>query len=68
VTRSGEFSPNGHYCTVGRFIKITEVARILGYIFPKCKFWINLDKNGLGYILGDFFINSSGHPALRTIL
>jgi hypothetical protein len=23
---------------------------------------INLDKNGLGWILGDFFSNSSGHP------
>jgi hypothetical protein len=22
-------------------------------------------KNGLGYILGDFFTNSSGHPDLR---
>jgi hypothetical protein len=24
---------------------------------------INLTKNWLGYILGDFFTNSSGHPA-----
>jgi hypothetical protein len=23
------------------------------------------NKNGLGYILGDFFSNSSGHPGLR---
>jgi hypothetical protein len=29
--------------------------------------WINLEwKNGLGYILGDFFTNSSGHPGLRS--
>jgi hypothetical protein len=27
----------------------------------------NLDKNVLGYILGDFLENSSGHPARRLI-
>jgi hypothetical protein len=29
---------------------------------PKYILCINFDKNGLGYILGDFFTNSSGHP------
>jgi hypothetical protein len=27
-----------------------------------------LAKNGLGYILGEFFTNSSGHPAPRTAI
>jgi hypothetical protein len=26
-------------------------------------FWAILTKNALGHILGDFFTNSSGHPA-----
>jgi hypothetical protein len=30
--------------------------------FPRKKLCINFDKSGLGYILGDFFTNSSGHP------
>jgi hypothetical protein len=25
-------------------------------------------KNGLGYILGDFFINTPGHPGLAEVL
>jgi hypothetical protein len=32
----------------------------LGDLIKLC---INLNKNGRGYILGDFFTNSSGHPA-----
>jgi hypothetical protein len=27
------------------------------------KLLIYFDKNGLGYILGDFFTDTSGHPA-----
>jgi hypothetical protein len=33
----------------------------LGYFFPQLWLCINFGKNGLGYILGDFFTNSSGH-------
>jgi hypothetical protein len=32
-------------------------------LFPRRKWYINLNNNGSGYILGDFFTNSSGHPA-----
>jgi hypothetical protein len=32
----------------------------LGYFIPKNRLCINFDKNGLGYILGDLFTNSSG--------
>jgi hypothetical protein len=45
------------------FLKITEVAQFLDYFFSRKKLCINFDKNGLGYILGDFFTNSSGHAA-----
>jgi hypothetical protein len=34
----------------------------LGRIFPHKKYVPNLTKYGLGYILVDFFTNSSGHP------
>jgi hypothetical protein len=34
-----------------------------GYSFPQLRFDIKFGKNGLGYILGEFFTNSSGHPA-----
>jgi hypothetical protein len=47
----------------GHFLRITDVAQFLGYVFPLYELCIRLDKNGLGYILGDFVINSSGHPA-----
>jgi hypothetical protein len=34
--------------------------------FPKHKLCFNFDENGLGYILGDFFANSSGHYAFEV--
>jgi hypothetical protein len=39
----------------------------LGYFFQtKVKLLLNFDKqNWLGYVLGDFFTNSSGHPAVN---
>jgi hypothetical protein len=48
----------------GWILKITEIAFILGRIFPRKKvMFIILRKEGLGYILGDFFTSQSGHPA-----
>jgi hypothetical protein len=44
-------------------LEITELAQSFGLFFSEsasCVFI--LTKNGLGYILGDFFINLSGHP------
>jgi hypothetical protein len=51
---------------LGQFLRITEAAKILGlllcmYLFFRC---VQFDKYGLGYIFGDFFIKSSGHPAI----
>jgi hypothetical protein len=38
----------------------------LGYFFPHGKsYGLIWTKTGLGYILGDFFTNSSGHPGWR---
>jgi hypothetical protein len=41
------------------------VAQILGLLLSTVKVMkaLILTKNGVGYILGDFFTNSSGHPA-----
>jgi hypothetical protein len=48
--------------TLGSFSKKKEVAKILWLLFSKEKsHLINFDKHGLGYTLGDFFTNSSGH-------
>jgi hypothetical protein len=37
----------------------------MDYFFPMYKIYISFDKNGLGYILGDFFTNSSGHTGME---
>jgi hypothetical protein len=36
-------------------------SQIFGHFFHK-----NMTKNGLGYFLGDFFTNSSGHPGSQA--
>jgi hypothetical protein len=39
----------------GQFLKITDVAQILGLIFStKLTYVLILTKNGMGHILGDF--------------
>jgi hypothetical protein len=63
VTRLGENSPKGWLFTMVSCSKIRKVATKFVLLFFKCKSYIlTLTKNGLGYILGDFFPNSSGHP------
>jgi hypothetical protein len=47
---------------LGQFIKITDVAQMIMLLLYAIKICIHFDKNGLCYILGDFFTNSSGHP------
>jgi hypothetical protein len=41
-----------------------EVDQILGYFFHGISYGLIMTKNELGYILGDFFANSSGHREL----
>jgi hypothetical protein len=60
VTRLDECSP----ITFGSFLKIKEVA-ICNWATVKVMY---ATKNGLGYILGDFFKSSSGHPDARVHL
>jgi hypothetical protein len=48
----------------GQCFSIAEVAEIFGLNFSAVKVYVlTLTKNGLGYILGDFFTFSSRHPA-----
>jgi hypothetical protein len=46
--------------------KLQKLPTFLGHSFPQLKLRINISKKGLGYILGDFFTNSSGHPGLAA--
>jgi hypothetical protein len=68
MTRLGEFSPTyvlgySFLCSVF-FLKITEVAQILGLLFfQETSSVLMLTKNGLGYFFRDVFTNSSGHPS-----
>jgi hypothetical protein len=48
--RLGEFFPNGQLFTFGSFSS------------QLCKYF---DKNGLGYTIGSFFKESSGHPDFK---
>jgi hypothetical protein len=49
-------------------LKIKQEAQSLRLPFSTVKvmYLHNFDKNGLGYILGDFFTNSSGHPGCEA--
>jgi hypothetical protein len=44
-------------------LKITEVAKEFPLLFLQKKLCIEFGINGLGQTLGEFFTNSSGHPA-----
>jgi hypothetical protein len=58
VTRLGEFSPNARF---GKFFKnYTSNPKLWATLFQRIDYVLILTKNGLGYILGDFFTNSSG--------
>jgi hypothetical protein len=51
----GEFSPIGWLLTLGtKFSKKVQNWQLLGLLFPTYQLCIYFDKNGLGYILGDF--------------
>jgi hypothetical protein len=52
----------GDYFLWPVFEKFRSCANLWDYFFQSiCPVFI-LTKNGFGYILGDFFTNSSGHP------
>jgi hypothetical protein len=63
VTRECEISALGlSIVYLGKFFLINQ-SKIFDYFFERPSICIKFDKNGLGYILGDFFTNASGHPA-----
>jgi hypothetical protein len=48
---------------LGSFFKVTEVTQILRATFIYCRgYELILAENGSGFILGNYFENSSGHP------
>jgi hypothetical protein len=53
----GEFSP------IGRLFSSGSSAQTFGQLFFRGKSYVLIwARNGLGYTLGDFLANSSGHP------
>jgi hypothetical protein len=65
VTILGEFSPTYWASTLGSFFEKREVAQILGLLFSTVRVMFQYLRKNLGYILGNFFTNSSGHPCLQ---
>jgi hypothetical protein len=56
VTRLGKFSPNGQVFTLGRFLKMTEIAPSFGAtFFPKYRLCIDFDKKIVGLHFGRIF-------------
>jgi hypothetical protein len=52
--------------TLFDFLKIIEIAQNFRLIcFHSESYLLILNKNWLGYILGQFFQNSSGHPVMK---
>jgi hypothetical protein len=64
VTRLGEFSPVGRFIPLGGLLKLTEVAHLFVLLFTTLMvtYVLIFTKCGLGFNLGEFFTNSSGHP------
>jgi hypothetical protein len=63
-----KFSPFGRIFSLGCFMKNTNLSQIFVPLFYTVKVIIIFTKNGLGCILGDFFTNSSGHPAFWSLV
>jgi hypothetical protein len=63
VTRFAEFFYNCAIVYFGQFLKITKLSQILAIFSHGKNYEFLFDKNGLFYILCDFFTNSSGHSA-----
>jgi hypothetical protein len=64
----GEFLPNGPMFIFGSFLKIKKSSKNNWAIcFQSKSYVLIMAKNGLGYILGDFFKNSSGHHPHKKI-
>jgi hypothetical protein len=62
VTRLSEIRPVGNCLLWEASLKLHKKTKCWGNFSPRKKLCINFDNNGLGYILGGFFTDSSGHP------
>jgi hypothetical protein len=47
-------------------LKFSELPKFWGQFFCLKEICIEIDKNALGFILGEFFANSSGHSFVRS--
>jgi hypothetical protein len=48
------------------FVNYRSSSHFLATFSHCCGYALNFTKNGLGYVLGDFFTNSSGHPGRKV--
>jgi E3 ubiquitin-protein ligase DOA10 len=67
VTRLGEYLPIERLFPLDSFLIITAMVQIFGYFFHVSGYVFILAKSRLGYILSDFFTNSSGHPVQSPV-
>jgi hypothetical protein len=66
VTRLGEISPNRWSFILGIYLKISQVAQILGLLSSTVEDMHYFLQKGSGLVLGNFFSNSHGHPDSRA--
>jgi hypothetical protein len=64
VTRLGEFPPIGQLLLWAFFENYIITPNVWATLFRGKRYALILTTNGLGYSLGDFFNNSSGHPVV----
>jgi hypothetical protein len=67
VTRLGKFSLIGRLFVLCSFFNCISNPNFLATFFAEKNYTIILTKNGLDYVLGAFFTNSSGHPACKSL-
>jgi hypothetical protein len=58
----GEYLPIGRLFSLGSFFEKCKSSTNSWFFFDGTSCVLILTQNWLGYILGDFFANSSGHP------
>jgi hypothetical protein len=71
VTGLGEFLEIGRLFALGSFLKITKMDKLHTcnfFSYRKSYLHIYFVKNGMGYNLGDFGTNSSGHPGVGQVV
>jgi hypothetical protein len=57
----------GRLLTLVYFIQKYRSSQIFGLFFHGKSYVLILTKSALGYILGDFFSNLSGHPVMAPM-